>query len=158
MILRASSRLAMTMAGHFLLLNVEIRHFSSLSYPQSGNQGRLSFIVFFPPVSSTFTSPQQDKYWASQSCFTLRNSHALLKCNSRSSIVHSILQQAPCGNIVIDLYLLFDHLHSIRSVTSAHTSKMSPEGTCFTLNWSATVTTLLQPSSSSCVPRAWALR
>lgn len=50
MILRASSRLAMTIAGHFLLLNVEIRHFSSLSYRQSGNQGRLSFIVFPPSV------------------------------------------------------------------------------------------------------------
>lgn len=60
------------------------------------------------------------------------------------------------GNIIIGLHLLLDHLHACKSVTSAHTSKMSPEGTCFTPNWSATVTTLPQPPSSSCIPWFWA--
>ena len=56
------------------------------------------------------------------------------------------------------LCLPLDHLHSFKSVTSAHSPKTSPEGICFTPNWSGTVTTQLQASSSSCAPWAWALK
>lgn len=59
-ILRASSRLAMAVTGHFLLLNAGIGHLFSLSSPQSGNQGRL---FFTPPPPEC----PHDKYWASES-------------------------------------------------------------------------------------------
>ena len=147
-ILRASSRLTKT-----AVTNVIHRTFSSANHRGQAflpfklhtiwALSKTSFFIVFP-VSSTFTSLQGDEYWASPSCFPLRSSHAGLSCNSCSPVAHLGLGLGLC--------VLLDCLHSFKSVTSVHTPKMSPEGTCLT-PWSATITRLPQPSSSSCVPQ-----
>ena len=66
-----------TLTGYFLL-QLQGSSIRAVRLHTIWERGKPSFLHFFPHLflSSTFTSPQQDNNWASQSHRALRSSHA----------------------------------------------------------------------------------